>query len=248
LYAVREINVVLFEGKYFQDRKMQKKINQLENHYIICGFGRMGRKIAQELQKRSKPFVVIEKDIENQEEIEKYFFLHSNATEDESLLKAGIMKAKGLVSVLSSDTENTFTTLSARQLNPKLKIIARAEEESSREKILIAGADKVILPYEIGGFRITQALLKPSVVDYIDQVFARSDLGLEIEEITLTQDSPLINKTLADSGIRTRFNIIIVGIYRADGELIYNPRSDTKLNTNDILIVIGKTDELQKFQ
>ena len=224
-YALSEINSVLFKGKFFQEKKMQKKINQLEDHYIICGFGRMGKKIAQELHKRNKQFVVIEKEMENLDQSENGCYIHGDATEDEVLLKAGIEKAKGLVSVLSTDIANTFTTLSARGLNAMLKIIARAEEESSKEKLLKAGANRVILPYEIGGFRITQALLKPTVVDYIDEVFSRSDIGLEIEEVKIMEGSPLIEKTLAESEIRNAFNIIIIGIYRQDGDLIYNPRS-----------------------
>ncbi len=247
-YALSEINMVLFKGKYFQEKKMQKKINQLENHYIVCGFGRMGKKITQELHKRNKHFVVIEKEIINLEQFEDCCIIHGDATEDEVLLQSGIKKAKGLVSVLSTDIANTYTTLSARGLNPNLKIIARAEEESSKGKLLKAGASRVILPYEIGGFRITQALLKPTVVDYIDEVFSRSDIGLEIEEVKIMDGSTLIDKTLAESEIRNAFNIIIIGIYRQDGDLIYNPRSDEKLTTNDNLIVIGERKELEKLQ
>ena len=247
-YALSEINMVLFKGKYFQEKKMQKKINYLENHYIVCGFGRMGKKITQELHKRNKQFVVIEKEIDNMEQFEKCCIIHGDATEDDVLLQAGIKKAKGLVSVLSTDIANTYTTLSARGLNTNLKIIARAEEESSKGKLIKAGASRVILPYEIGGFRITQALLKPTVVDYIDEVFSRSDIGLEIEEVKIMAGSQLIDKTLAESEIRNAFNIIIIGIYRQDGDLIYNPRSDAKLITNDNLIVIGEREKLKKLQ
>jgi voltage-gated potassium channel len=249
-YALRELNLFIFEGKFFRDRKMQKKIDRLENHYIICGFGRMGKKIVQELYKRNKPFVVIEKEIDNREQFQDYRFLQGDATEDESLINAGIKKAKGLVSVLSTDIANTFTTLSARGLNPDLKIIARAEEESSREKLMKAGANRVILPYEIGGFRIMQALLKPTVVDYIDEVFSRSDLGLEIEEIKISKQSVLVNKSIGQSEIRSAFNTIIVGIYRTEGNIIYNPRPDLLLLPEDNLIVIGerkKLDELQEI-
>jgi len=247
-YALRELNLFIFEGKYFRDRKMQKKISELEDHYIICGFGRMGKKIVQELHKRNKPFVIIEIEIENPELYHNYRFLHGDATEDESLIKAGIKKARGLVSVLSTDIANTFTTLSARGLNPDLKIIARAEEESSKEKLMKAGASRVILPYEIGGFRIMQALLKPTVVDYIDEVFSRSDIGLEIEEIKISTASILINKSIAQSDIRSAFNTIIVGIYRTEGELIYNPRPDIQLQQGDNLIVIGEREKLNKLQ
>ena len=248
LYSLREFNMLLFEGKFFQERKMQKKISQLENHYIICGFGRMGTKIAQELYKRKTPFVILEKELENPEQLRSYQYISGDATEDENLINAGIKKARGLVSVLSTDIANTFTTLSARGLNPSLKIIARAEEESSKEKLLKAGADRVVLPYEIGGYRITQALLRPTVVDFIDEVFLRSHLGLEIEEVKVFEGSKLISKSIAESEIRSEFNTIIVGIYRSSGKLIYNPRSDTMIEAGDILIVIGEREKLDKLQ
>ncbi|TFH02657.1 MAG: potassium channel protein [Calditrichales bacterium] len=247
-YALHEINLVIFTGKFFRERKMQKQINQLADHYIICGFGRMGKKISQELDKRNKKFVVIEKEIKNLDPDSDYHYIHGNATEDEDLIRAGIKRARGLVSVLSSDIENTFTTLSARGLNPDLKIIARAEEEASKGKLLKAGADRVVLPYEIGGFRMMQALLKPSVVDYIDEVFSRSDLGLEIEEIKIQETSNLIDKTLAESAIRGTLDIIIIGIYREDGEMIFNPRSETKFHIHDNMIVIGELKKLEKLQ
>jgi voltage-gated potassium channel len=248
LYALREFNFLLFEGKFFQERKMQKKISQLENHYIICGFGRMGKKIAQELYKRNTSFVILEKEFENPELPENYQYIFGDATEDENLINAGIKKAKGLVSVLSSDIANTFTTLSARGLNPSIKIIARAEEERSKEKLIRAGADRVVLPYEIGGYRITQALLRPTVVDFIDEVSLRSQLGLEIEEVKVFEGSKLINKSIAESEIRSEFNTIIIGIYRASGKLIYNPRSDTMIEPGDNLIVIGEREKLDKLQ
>lgn len=248
LYALREFNLLLFEGKFFQERKMEKKINQLENHYIICGFGRMGTRIAQESYKRKTAFVILEKELENPEHLENYHYISGDATEDENLIKAGIKKAKGLVSVLSSDIANTFTTLSARGLNPSLKIIARAEDESSKEKLLKAGADRVVLPYEIGGYRITQALLRPTVVDFVDEVFLRSDLGLEIEEVKIVEKSNLVGKSISESEIRSEFNTIIVGIYRSSGKLIYNPRSDTMIEQGDNLIVIGETEKLDKLQ
>jgi voltage-gated potassium channel len=248
LYALREINLLLFEGKFFQERKMQKKINELENHYIICGYGRMGTKIAQELRKRNKPFVILEKDLDNPENLENYQYINGDATEDENLIKAGILKAKGLVSVLSTDIANTFTTLSARGLNPSLKIIARAEEESSKEKLIKAGASRVVLPYEIGGYRITQALLRPTVVDFIDEVFSRSDLGLEIEEVKIKKSSNFNGKSIAESKIRSDFNTIIVGIYRESGKLIYNPGSETMIEEGDDLIVIGEREKLDKLQ
>ena len=227
---------------------MQSRINRLNDHYIICGFGRMGKKIATELERRKKQFVVIEKMEAVSDTSTDYPYIQGDATEDTNLINAGIERAKGLVAVLGDDASNVFTTLSARVLNPGLKIIAKAEEESSREKLLKAGANRVVLPYEIGGFRVSQALLKPTVMEYIDEIFSRGDIGLDIEEVKLSEQSKLTGKSVRESGLRTDLNIIMIGISRASGEWIYNPRPDTVLEVNDILIVIGGTDELLKFE
>ncbi len=249
-YALGRLNIALFESNFFRERKMKNKIDSISDHYIICGFGRMGAKIAAELEGRNEKFVIIEKDAAAQDTMEekKYLYLAGDATEDATLINAGIKKARGFVAVLSSDVENVFATLSARGLNPGLKIIARAEEESSREKLLKAGATKVILPYEIGGFRITQALLKPAVLDYFDNIFSRTDIGLEIEELKIPQNSHLVGRKLSQSEIRSKLNIIIIAIYRHDGSFIYNPGGETMLEAGDQMIVIGKATELQKFQ
>lgn len=244
-YTIGKLNTIIFEGDIIRGRKMQRKIDELEKHYIICGFGRMGKRISQELEMRNKDFVIIENDKDRLTLCGKYLHIFGDGTEDENLLKAGIRKANGLVSVLSDDAANVFTVLSARVLNDKLKIIARAEEENSREKLLKAGADRVILPYEIGGYRITQALLKPTVLEYFDELIS---FGLEIEELSVSEDSPFIGKSVAQIDIRGKLNIIIVGIYRSGSEWIYNPRSDTILQQGDTLIVIGEMNELKQLQ
>jgi len=245
-YALGKINSAIFEEQLFKRGKMQKDVNKLKDHYILCGFGRMGEKIAAELAVRKKPFVVIEKDMEKIIKIKEnnYLMVQGDATEDEILIAAGINTARGFVTVLDNDVSNVFATLSARGLNDQLKIIARADDDSSRTKLIKAGADKVVLPYEIGGFRITQALLKPRVVDYMDEIFSLPDLGLQIEEIKITEKSKLIGKTLANSGLRGKINIIILSIYRKNGDLIYNPTSDTEISEGDTLVVIGEVKEL----
>ncbi|MFC2088888.1 potassium channel family protein, partial [Calditrichota bacterium] len=212
--------------------------------------GKMGEHITSELSNKKKPFIIIEKDENRLEHIKNkdYLYIQGDATEDDILLLAKIDAAKGLVLVLDNDVLNVYATLTARGLNNKLKIIARAEDDSSRRKLIKAGADKVVLPYEIGGFRITQALLKPKVVDYMDELFSLPDLGLEIEEIKIGEKSQLISKTLANSGIRGKLNVIILSIYRTNGDLIYNPRSETEINVGDTLVVIGEIGELKTLE
>lgn len=249
-YALGKINTAIFEQQIFRRGKMQKGIEKLKDHYIICGHGKMGSHITSELSNKKKPFLIIEKDENRIENIKakEYFFIQGDATEDDVLLSAKIDTAKGLVAVLENDVFNVYATLTARGLNSKLKIIARAEDDSSRKKLIKAGADKVVLPYEIGGFRITQALLKPKVVDYMDELFSLPDLGLEIEEIKIGEKSQLIGKTLANSGIRGKLNVIILSIYRTNGDLIYNPRSDTEIKEGDTLVVIGEIGELKTLE
>jgi voltage-gated potassium channel len=249
-YALGKINYVIFEEQIFRKGKMQKQLQKLKNHYIVCGHGKMGEKITSELYSRKKAFVVIEKDekhITNFKE-KNYSYIHGDATEDNILIQAGIKDAIGLVAVLSNDIANVYATLTARELSEKLKIIVRADDESSRQKLLKAGADKVILPYEISGFRITQALLKPKVVDYMDEIFSLPDLGLQIEEIKIGINSKLLRKTLANSGLRGKLNVIILSIYRKDGKIIYNPRSDTEIQKGDTLVVIGEISELKTLE
>ena len=248
-YALGNLNVVLFERNIFRNRKMQKRIEKLNHHYIICGFGKIGKKIAHELDKRKKDFVIIEKDeIHIQDMPEHYLYLHADATEDLNLQRAGIQEAIGLVAVMGSDASNVFTTLSARGLKSSLKIIAQAENENTREKLVKAGVDRVVLPYEIGGFRVIEALLRPTVVEYMDEIFSRSDIGLEFEEIKITERSKYSGKSLENLNIRRELDIIIIGIYRSGTKWIYNPKSDTQLEPGDILIVIGETNDLAKMQ
>jgi voltage-gated potassium channel len=249
-YALGKINYVIFEEQIFRKGKMQKQIKNLNNHYIVCGHGKMGEKITDELHKRHKKFVVIEKDDDHILSIREknYTYIHGDATEDDILINAGIKEAVGLVAVLSDDIANVYATLTARGLNDKLKIIVRADSDSSRQKLLKAGADRVILPYEISGFRITQALLKPKVIDYMDELFSLPDLGLQIEEINIGEKSKLMGKTLANSGLRGKLNIIILSIYRKDGELIYNPKSDIEILPGDTLVVIGEIGELKTLE
>ena len=249
-YAVGKINYVIFEEQIFRKGKMKKQIKKIKDHYIICGHGKMGEKITSELYSRHKSFVVIEKDEDHIIHIKdkNYSYIHGDATEDDVLISAGIKNAIGLVAVLSNDIANVYATLTARGLNDKLKIIVRADDESSRQKLLKAGADKVILPYELSGFRITQALLKPKVLDYMDELFSLPDLGLQIEEIYIGDKSKLIGKTLANSGLRGKLNVIILSIYRSDGKLIYNPRSETEIQLGDTLVVIGEISELKTLE
>jgi voltage-gated potassium channel len=228
---------------------MEKRIKLLKNHYIVCGFGRMGKKICEELHTYKKPFTVIEKDkiqIDHLRELD-YLYIEGDATVDEVLLSAGAHDAKGLVAVLSTEAENVFTVLSARVLNPKIFIVSRAIEEENESKLLKAGANRVVKPYEIGGFRMAQVLLRPGVVDFIDIIARDRRIDLHIEEIDVLAGSSLVGHKLSEAPIRNKLNIIIIAIFRSDGKVIYNPQSNVVIEENNKLMVIGEERNIEEL-
>ncbi len=240
----------LIENQIFRSRKMNSKLDKLSNHYIVCGFGRMGRYICEGLKDSKVNFVVIEKDEKKIDDLilNDYTYLVGDATLDEILIKAGIKKAKGLVSVIKSDAENVFTVLSAKQANPNIYIISRAVEENTESKLLRAGANRVVKPYEIGGSRMVQLLLKPGVQDFIDGIIRNKNIEINLEEIKIGQNSILIGKSLRDSQIRKNANVIIVAFVRKNGELIYNPSADEIIEEGYNLIAIGENENLRKLE
>ena len=189
----------------------------------------------------------------NQSVIEKLeednvLFLRGNATEDETLLKAGIKRAKGLVSVVTSDTENVYITLTARGLNPDLFILARSGEPGSEVKLKRAGANKVVSPYHIGGSRMAQAILRPNVVDFIEIATGREHLDLQMEEIFIPGVSTFIGQNLRDAGLRRDTGVIIVGIKKANGKMVFNPDSTSLIGAEDTLIVLGQPTAITKLE
>ncbi len=246
-YTGGRIVQFLIETQIFRRRRMSKKLDELKDHFIVCGYGRMGKHVCEELRNARQEFVIIEKNPQQIEAIieEGLLFVAGDATQDEILQKARIERARGLVAVLSTDAENVFITLSARVLNPNLFIVARAVEEETATKLLRAGADRVVKPYEIGGSRIAQVLLRPGVVDFIDLVTRERGVDLNFEEIQVQPHSPLIGKTLRDTPLRKELNIIVIAIFRKDGTFIYNPTSSTQVQEGDRLIAIGSAKSLQ---
>ena len=231
-------------------RKVGKRIKSLRDHYIICGYGRIGSIICKELTHKAIPLMVIEKDgqVLDQLEQDKILYMDGDATNEETLLDAGIEKAKGLVSVVSSDAENVYICLTARGLNPRLYVLSRAEDEASERKLVRAGANKVILPYMLGGRRMVQAIIRPTVSDFLESAVHDQSFELEIEEITVGKDSRLVNQTLVDSGIRQDMDIIIIGIKEKAGTMVFNPSSQTKIQSHDILIAMGRNKDLENLR
>jgi voltage-gated potassium channel len=242
---------ILVESKFFRRKKMQKKIERLKDHYIVCGFGRMGTHICNDLRQANAPFVVIESNLDNKKKLEELEYLYDigDASSDDTLLRTGVKNAKGLVAVLSSDAENVFATLSAKTLNPQIFVVARAIDEHTEPKLMKAGANRVVKPYVLGGVRMAEILLRPGVMDFIDVVAGNNKIDLQIEEITVNKGSSMDKKTLAQLPIRSDLNVIIVSIQNEDkGLFIYNPKGNTIVDEGNKLIAIGERANLEKLK
>jgi voltage-gated potassium channel len=248
LYALNNGAKLILEGEFkeiFWRKRLEKKIRELKNHYIVCGYGRMGKIICRELKEKNIKFVVVEKKLDALGEKGDIIILEGDATRDEILREVGIERAKGLISVLPTDAENLFVVLSARELNPKLFIVARAGEEGSEQKLMRAGADKVVSPYHIGGLRIAHTVLKPAVVDFIEFATKSGNIDLQMEEITIREDSKLAGLTLDECGIGRELGIIIVAIKRPAGDMKFNPTFRTTIKAGDTLIALGEISKLK---
>jgi len=253
LYALSTGAKFVLEGELqeiFGRKRLEKKLKDLEGHYIVCGYGRMGKIIAKELKHENLTFVVIEKNdvVMDPDEKEEILIVQGDATKDELLKKVGIEKAKCLISALPTDAENLYVVLSARGLNPNLLIVARAGEEGSEQKLLRAGADRVVSPYHIGGLRIAHTVLKPAVVDFIEFATKSGNIDLQMEEITIQKDSGLVGQSLDQCGIGRDLGIIIVAIKQQNGEMKFNPTFRTTIEAGDTLIAVGETSKLNVLE
>lgn len=250
-YILGQITKAFVEGELraiLGRRKLEKNIQKLKNHWIICGFGRIGKIICDELAADNINFVVIEQDLAKTEELdERYLYLNMDATSEEALLEAGIMNARGIVTAVYSDADNVFITLTARGIRPDIFILSRASEMGNEGKLLRAGASRVMSPYQIGGSRMAQVLKRPTVMDFIDSAMMRSEFGLSMEEAVIGERSELAGKTLLENNMRRDYGVIIVAIKKPTNEMIFNPVPTEKLEAGDVIVVIGKTDELKRL-
>lgn len=257
-YAIGVLISYIFGGfilEQFKENRMKRHLERMKNHFIICGAGDIGREIVEELKKKGVDFVVVEKDPQSSElsSDEDVIFIAGEAEDEEVLQRANVESARGLVSVLPKDELNVFVVLTARQLNPSLKIVSIAHEESSVKKIYKAGADRVISPSMIAGKRIATLLLKPAVVDFLDIVSGGLEGEMRIEEVPIPSGSPLVGGSLKETGVGSSTGAIIVGIHSIKGRTRINPASTTslaniKLGENDILIALGNEEQLERLK
>ncbi|MCL2458899.1 MAG: NAD-binding protein [Desulfobulbus sp.] len=249
-YIFSKITETMVKGELqglFKRRKMDKEIVRLRDHYIICGFGRIGKDICRILQDHHRPFLVIERD----EEVVKglgeigYLWLQGEAADDEVLEAAGIDRAKGLVTAVASDADNLYITLTARGLNPDLFIMARSSGgKGVQTKLKRAGATKVISPYSIGARRMAHLIVRPTVSDFIDLTMRAGELELMMDELRVGLDSRLVDKNLIESEIRKKYDVIVVAIKHEDGTMLFNPKPNSVILAGDILIVLGATEQI----
>ncbi|MCI5167328.1 MAG: potassium channel protein [Candidatus Electrothrix sp. GM3_4] len=254
MYMFSQITEAMVEGglqRFVERRKMHKEMTRLHDHYIVCGFGRIGQEICSILRESNRSLVVIENDDEVIWEIDQlgYIKLKGDASDDDILLEVGIKNARGLVAVVSTDAENLYITLTARGLNPDLFILTRSSGTPGvAKKLERAGASKVISPYSIGARRMAQLIVRPTVVDFLDLAMQARELGLCMEELLVTAHTSFVNTTLMKSGLRKKYDIIVVAIKRPDIPMIFNPGPDTKIQQDDILIVLGDNQQISALE
>jgi voltage-gated potassium channel len=252
LYTVGLVAQTMVEGRLTMllgRGKMEKAIDKMKNHYIVCGCGRIGYLICRELAAEKVDFVVVDNNPEVIQKIgeEGFVYFRGDAIHDKCLIGAGIKRARGIVCVLPTDAQNLYVILTAKELNPDIWILSRSEEEESEHRLLRAGANRVMSPYTLGGNRMAMAILRPAMLDFIEITTRRQSLELRMDELEICDGSPLIGKSLEDSEIRQRYGLIIVAVKKDSGKMIFNPVANYVIQRGDKLIALGEDENVSKF-
>lgn len=252
-YSVSVVTKYVIEGEfqtYFRHYQVNKEILKLQDHIIVCGYGRNGRQACDQLRSQNELFVAIESNPENIAHMRddgNILFVEGNATEDEVLVQAGIKRAKALITALPDDASNVFVVLTAREMNPKLKIISRASEDASENKLKRAGADNVIMPDKIGGTHMAALVVKPDVLEFIDHITGR--INIKLEEINYSSlPERMRDKSIRELEIRNKTGANIIGFKTAEGEYVINPPPDTIMQPDAKLFVLGTSEQVSKFK
>jgi voltage-gated potassium channel len=231
-------------------RWFNRMLHDLENHFIICGYGRIGAIIAEEFRKQGVPYVVVDRRPERVHEVLEHggLAVEADASREDVLTRVGIHRARGLIAAVSTDAENVYTVLSARVLRPDLFIIARVENEDAEAKLRRAGADRVISPYLLGGIQMAATALRPAVVDFMRLATTSERLDLAAEQVEISQHAPFVGRTLREANFRQAFGVIVVAIKRADGHMQFNPEPDDIVQAGDQLVALGNPSQLRALE
>jgi len=253
LYTFTLLATIVVEGglpKKLQRRRHERMLETIKDHFIICGYGRIGSIVAHQFQRQKVAYVVVERDgTRIQDAVDAgALTLEADASREEVLKRAGIERARGLIAAVGTDAENVYTVLSARVLRPELFIVSRAETEDAIIKLTRAGADRVISPYAIGAVQIAQTALRPAVVDFVELATSSDNLELAMEEIPVSATSALVNQSIVNANLRQRFGVIVVGIQRTDRRMEFNPSPDAGIRAGDKLVVLGRPDSLKELE
>ena len=253
LYTFTLLATVVVEGglpKRLARRRYQRMLEHLTDHYIICGYGRIGSVVAHQFQRQQVPFVIVEKDADRvQAAVEAgVLAVEADASREDVLHRVGIERARGLIAAVGTDAENVYAVLSARVLRPDLFIVGRAETEDATQKLKRAGANRVLSPYQIGGVQIAQTALRPAVVDFVELATSSENLDLMMEEITVTATSTMAKQSILQANLRQRYGVIVIGIQRQEGQMEFNPEPDTSIRVGDKLVVLGRPDSLKRLE
>lgn len=249
-YAFTQFMALLASGTLVERRerkRLARMLDSLTDHFILCGFGRMGEIIAREFARQGVPFVVIERDPNRMHLAMDHGFLavEADASSEDVLRSVGIGRARGFVAAVGTDAENVYAVLSARLMKPDLFIVGRAESEDARTKLKRAGADRVISPYHLGGLQLAQTALRPAVVDFVQLATSSDNMDLNLEQVHIAAGSPFDGCSLVAAALRQRYGVVVVGIRRADGKMEFNPEPETEMHAGDDLVVLGRASSLK---
>jgi voltage-gated potassium channel len=251
-YIIKGAAEYLFGGSFKENRrkkKMAKAISKMKDHYIVCGYGRVGKQVAQELAYEDVDFIIIDRNSEmvKEADIKGYVTVEGDPIKESILKKAGIKEAKAIISALGEDTDNLFLTLTARSMNSDIFIVSRASSTENISKLKKAGANKVSLPYQIGGYHMAGVALRPAVVDFLDVISDGRHAELQIEEVNIERGSDLVGQKIMDNFSREKVGVTVLAVNKADGTTKINPSGDEIIERDDQLILMGTREQLEKI-
>ncbi|MGE3473596.1 MAG: TrkA family potassium uptake protein [Vicinamibacterales bacterium] len=253
LYVFTLLATVVVEGGLdtrLRQRRQARMLTTIQDHFIVCGYGRIGSIIAAQLRQQNVPFVIVERDPARLQAamMDGLLAVQADASHEDVLKRVGIERARGLIAAVGTDAENVYTVLSARVLKPDLFIVGRAEGDDATRKLLRAGANRVVSPYQIGAVQMAQTAIRPAVVDFMTLATSSDNLELAMEEITVARGSSLVDKSLLDANLRQRFGVIVVAIQREDRHMDFNPEPDMAIRSGDKLVVLGRPHSLRRLE